>query len=247
MGTLLGTIHGPGVALWGGPSFERLNRFAHPEVKLMDFSPFERYLVTWSPRPITASPDSRTPSPFTEEDEGNQVAVWDVMSGRLLRTFPMIIPPPAPIPKDGSAPVEVQKRIVWPMFKWSPDEKYLARVSPGQMISVYEVPSMGLLGRKSVKIDAVVDFEWSPMSEKEREDLEAKGSKAVRENVMAFWTPEVANQPARVTLMTFPSRTTIRSKNLFNVHDVSPSPSRTPFSVLTVVKHTVQDPLAVDG
>lgn len=169
-------------------------------------------------------------SPFTDEDEGNQIAVWDVMTGRLLRTFPMV----------GDAGVEGQKRIIWPMFKWSPDEKFLGRVTPGQQISVYEVPSMGLLGKKSVKIDGVVDFEWSPLSDKEREELERekegaageqlseadkkkKSSTPVRENIIAFWTPEVANQPARVTLMTLPSRQTIRSKNLFNVHDVRSS------------------------
>ena len=107
-GTLLATMHGPGVALWGGPSFQCLHRFAHPEVKLIDFSPFERYLVTWSPRPIEVSQNTL----FTDEDEGNQIAVWDVMTGRLLRTFPMV----------GDAGVEGQKRIIWPMFKWSPDE-----------------------------------------------------------------------------------------------------------------------------
>ena len=216
---MLATIHGPGVALWGGPSFKSVNRFAHAEVKLIDFSPFERYLVTWSPKPIEAGRGAS--SPFTEDDEGNHIAVWEVMSGRLLRTFPMV----------GDNGPEGQKRIVWPMFKWSPDEKFLGRVTPGQQISVYEVPSMGLLSKKSVKIEGVVDFEWCPLSDKERDELEGGGGAdvgkkgkavAVRENIIAFWTPEVINQPARVSLMALPSRTTIRSKNLFNVHDVSP-------------------------
>lgn len=110
------------------------------------------------------------------------------------------------------------KRVVWPMFKWSGDEGYVARVTPGQQISIYTLPSMQLLGKKSLKIDAVVDFEWAPMSQQHREELEA-GNKVTRENVVAFWTPEVQNQPARVTLMNLPGRGTIRSKNLFNVHD----------------------------
>ncbi|KAI5481585.1 translation initiation factor eIF-3 subunit 9 [Pseudohyphozyma bogoriensis] len=206
-GTLLGTIHAPGVALWAGPSFSRLNRFLHPSVQLIDFSPRENYLVTWSPKPIEVNPDSRVPSPFTEDDAGHMVAVWDVATGGLLRTFPMV----------GEQAEGEQKRIVWPMFKWSPDEKYLARVTPGQQISVYEVPTMTLLGKKSIKVDGVVDFEWAPMSDKEKDDVEA--GKSARENILAFWTPEVQNQPARVTLMTLPSRQTIRSKNLFNVHD----------------------------
>lgn len=87
-GTILGTVHAPGAALWAGPNFDRLNRFMHPGVQLMDFSPFERYLVTWSPKPIEVVPDSRVPSPFTEEDVGHHVAVWDILSGELLRAFP---------------------------------------------------------------------------------------------------------------------------------------------------------------
>ena len=70
---------------------------------------------------------------------------------------------------------------------------------------------MGLLEKKSIKIDGVLDFEWCP-------DRELGASK---ENMFAYWTPEAANQPARVTLMAIPSRNVLRSKNLFNVNDVS--------------------------
>ncbi|BGP39068.1 Translation initiation factor 3 subunit b [Rhodotorula kratochvilovae] len=215
-GTYLTTIHLQGVALWGGASFDRINRFAHPEVKLVDFSPYERYLVTWSPRPIEASTSPM--SPFTDDDAGNNVAVWDVVTGALVRTFPMVGAAANPAS-------ELDKRIVWPMFKWSPDEKYAARVTPGQQISVYETPSLAMLGKKSIKIEGVVEFEWAPLNDKEREALEAerngsaKPGSSHRENKIAFWVPEVANQPARVSLMNLPSRTIIRSKNLFNVHD----------------------------
>ncbi len=40
-----------------------------------------------------------------------------------------------------------------------------------------------------------------------------------QDNMIVFWQPEVANQPARVTVMAVPSRTILRSKNLFNVSD----------------------------
>lgn len=210
-------MHLQGVALWGGASFDRINRFAHPEVKLIDFSSYERYLVTWSPRAI--EPSASPMSPFTDDDAGNHVAVWDIVTGALVRTFPMV--GPAADAQSG----ELNKRIVWPMFKWSPDEKYAARVTPGQQISVYETPSLAMLGKKSIKIDGVVDFEWAPLNDQEREALEAERNGSAepgsshRENKMAFWMPEVMNQPARVSLMALPSRSIIRSKNLFNVHD----------------------------
>jgi len=119
------------------------------------------------------------------------------------------------------------------MLKWSPDDKFVARLTPGQMISVHELPSMYLQGKKSLKIEGVVDFEWCPFSEKEREEAEKetrsttdgipnKTAKKTRENMLVYWTPEVANQPARVTLLSFPSRTILRQKNLFNVTEVKP-------------------------
>lgn len=78
---------------------------------------------------------------------------------------------------------------------------------------------MTLLGKKSIKIDGVVDFEFAPF------DPTSDAPGGIRENKIAFWTPEVQNQPARVTIMNLPSRVTVRSKNLFNVHDVRHSSS----------------------
>jgi translation initiation factor 3 subunit B len=83
---------------------------------------------------------------------------------------------------------------------------------------VYELPEMGLLDKKSIKLEGVQDFEWCPMGEK---DWEAKKNGKARECMMVYWQPEATNQPARVNLMAIPSRQTLRSKNLFNVTDVS--------------------------
>jgi translation initiation factor 3 subunit B len=124
-----------------------------------------------------------------------------------------------------------KKQMQWPALKWSPDDKYVARVTPGQMISVHELPSMYLHGKKSLKIEGVVDFEWCPQGDRDREDAEkdalvastgagAKTVKKARENMLVYWTPEVVNQPARVTLLGFPSRAILRQKNLFNVTEV---------------------------
>lgn len=86
----------------------------------------------------------------------------------------------------------------------------------GSQISVYELPSMGLLDKKSIKIDGVLDFEWCP-------DRELGVGGSGKENMFSYWTPasEDGNQPARVSLMAIPSRNVLRSKNLFNVTDVS--------------------------
>ena len=48
-GTYLATFHRQGIALWGGEDFQRLHRLNHTNVQLIDFSPCERYVVTYSP------------------------------------------------------------------------------------------------------------------------------------------------------------------------------------------------------
>jgi translation initiation factor 3 subunit B len=52
-GTYLTSMHQQGVQLWGGPSWTRQKRFAHPFVNLVDFSPGEKYLTTWSNKAIS--------------------------------------------------------------------------------------------------------------------------------------------------------------------------------------------------
>jgi translation initiation factor 3 subunit B len=199
-GTYLATIHMQGVALWGGPSWSKIMRFFHPGVKPIDFSPNERYLVTWSSIPIQSGvPDS----PFGPESEGHQIAIWDIQTGLPMRTFPGVTS------KSG----EGTSTMIWPAFKWSPSGRYFARLTPGQAISVYEVPSMGLLEKKSIKIEGVRDFEWSPATVTDSE------GRRQRDEMLAYWTPEVGNQPARITLLNIPSRTVVRTKNVFNVND----------------------------
>ena len=153
------------------------------------------------------------PQFFSPEDEGNNIAVWDIKTGHLLRTFPSAVPEG----EDGA-----KRQMQWPALKWSTDDQFVGRVTPGQQISVYELPSMRLHDKKSIKIEGVVDFEWCPLGDKDKEDAEkaTKAGKKVKENMLAYWTPEVANQPARVTVIAFPSRSILRQKNLFNVSDV---------------------------
>ncbi|KAF8516204.1 translation initiation factor eIF-3b [Hysterangium stoloniferum] len=224
LGTTFATLHRQGVRLWGGATWQPMLKFAHPLVKLIDFSPCEQYLVTWSHEPIVVPEGVLQGSQyFSPEDEGNCIAVWEIKTGYLLRTFPAI-----PLTAGPGGMDETQKKqgVAWPALKWSSDDKFVARVTPGQQISVYELPSMGLLGKKSVKIEGVVDFEWCPLGDKDRDEIEKAADprsktpkKAPRENMLVYWTPEVQNQPARVTLMSFPSRSVLRQKNLFNVTD----------------------------
>ena len=50
MGTYLATFHRQGIQLWGGPKWTKQMRLNHPQARLIDFSPCEKYLVTFSPQ-----------------------------------------------------------------------------------------------------------------------------------------------------------------------------------------------------
>ncbi|OXC62994.1 eukaryotic translation initiation factor 3 subunit B [Cryptococcus neoformans] len=216
MGTYLASLHRVGVALWSGPKLDgpigvNVLRFTHPNVRLVQFSPCENYLVTWSEDPLPNyenHPNAALRDTFGPEDEGNQYVIWDIKTTRVLRTFPG--------DKSAFGADDTQSRMSWPTFKWSADDSYVAKCNVGAGISVYELPTMGLLDKKSIKIEGVQDFEWSPMSQK---DLIARQEGKGKECVLAFWTPEAQNQPARVNIMAVPSRTILRSKNLFNVSE----------------------------
>nr|XP_002130037.1 eukaryotic translation initiation factor 3 subunit B-like [Ciona intestinalis] len=176
-GAYLATFHAKGIALWGGEKFRQIQRFTHPGVQLIDFSPCERYLVTFSPM--------QDPS---RGDDIQAITVWEIFTGLKKRSF--------------HADMSGEDRQ-WPIFKFvSYDGKYFARKAKG-VLSVYETPSMGLVDKKSIAIDGISEFFWSPA-----------------DNMLAFWIPENNQIPARVTILAIPSKKEVRVKNLFNVSDI---------------------------
>ncbi|PWA21299.1 hypothetical protein CCH79_00018453, partial [Gambusia affinis] len=123
-------------------------------------------------------------SPLLDTKEDPQaIIIWDILTGQKKRGF------------------HCESSAHWPIFKWSHDGKFFARMTT-DTLSIYETPSMGLLDKKSLKISGIKDFSWSP-----------------GDNIIAFWVPEDKDIPARVTLMQLPSRQEIRVRNLFNVVD----------------------------
>ncbi|EFW13319.1 Translation initiation factor 3 subunit b [Coccidioides posadasii str. Silveira] len=208
LGTYLASVHPQGVQLWGGPQFGKQKQFPHPFVSLMEFSPGEKYLTTWSSRPIQLD---GPPGALSYEEEGKNIIIWDITTGKPLRSF-VSHELAAPVGPDGDA-AQAKKKVQWPAFKWSADEKFVARMLPGQSISIYELPRMNLLDRTSVKIEGVMDFEWSPAT------VQREGVKQ-SEQLLSFWTPEIGSNPAKVGLMSIPSKEVVRTRNLFNVSDV---------------------------
>ena len=202
LGTYLASVHQQGVQLWGGASWSRICRFPHPHVNLLQFSPGEKYLVTWSNKPITI-PDDGHPA-LSMDDDGKNYVIWDVETGKPLRSFANLDTPPS----DDSKRV----KFAWPAFKWSADERYVARMTPEQSIAVYQLPEMTMLNKSSIKIEGVQDFEWSPAT------VQREGVKTA-EQLMCYWVPDSGSAPAKFCLMSLPSKEIVRMQTIFNVSD----------------------------
>uniref|UniRef100_G1RBH1 Eukaryotic translation initiation factor 3 subunit B n=1 Tax=Nomascus leucogenys TaxID=61853 RepID=G1RBH1_NOMLE len=122
-GTYLATFHQRGIALWGGEKFKQIQRFSHQGVQLIDFSPCERYLVTFSPLMDT-------------QDDPQAIIIWDILTGHKKRGF------------------HCESSAHWPIFKWSHDGKFFARMTL-DTLSIYETPSMGLLDKKRLWLSSL--------------------------------------------------------------------------------------------
>ncbi|CAI5518545.1 unnamed protein product [Closterium sp. Naga37s-1] len=189
LGSYLATIHRQGAAIWAGSSWQRIMRFAHPQVRLIDFSPGERFLVTYSSH-----------EPANPRDTQKVVLnVFDVRTGKSMREFKGAADDFATGGAGGVAGVQ------WPVFRWAGgrEDKYFARMGKN-CVSVYETSTMALLDKKSLKADHVLDFTWSPA-----EPILA----------MYIPESNGGNQPARVSLVAIPSREELRQKNLFSVSE----------------------------
>ncbi|MQL80266.1 hypothetical protein Taro_012703, partial [Colocasia esculenta] len=190
LGTYLATIHRQGVAIWGGAStFNRIMRYAHSMVKLIDFSPGEKYLVTYSSH-----------EPNGPRDTHRVVLnIFDARTGKVMRDF------------KGSADEFTTggtggvSGVSWPVFRWGggKEDKYFARIGKN-VISVYETETFSLIDKKSMKVENVVDISWSPADPILALFVPELGG---------------GNQPARVSLIQIPGKEELRQKNLFSVSD----------------------------
>ena len=67
------------------------------------------------------------------------------------------------------------------------DDKYFARIGKN-VVSVYETETFTLIDKKSIKVENVMDFSWSPT-----------------DPILALFVPELGNQPAKVISFFFMS------------------------------------------
>lgn len=191
MGTYLTTIHhNKGVVLWGGASWERIMRFEiskkkelKPEAEKSTSEDADYVEI----RGIQFSPcEKYLITLFCGKKQS--LIFWDVRTGKLLREF------------DNLGEIHTQ----WPIFKWSHDDKYAARMAGGQNIYIYEMPSVRLLEKKPLSFNGLKDFNWSPS-----------------ENLLAYvLVPNSNDIPSSFRVIEIPSKKEKVTKNFFKVKDV---------------------------
>lgn len=231
-GTYLATFHKAGIKLWGSDQFLPQDRYVHSDVSSVNFSPCENYLITiGNPRQndeaivvwdVLTGQRIRSfgfKNNLEEKYQVQAVVVEEKRSGqgedktvkrieRVIRG--RVVSYDAHSDKftisEGSLEHEVHGSKVTAMqdpntFQWSADGKYVARVGI-DIISVYELPSMNLAGKKSIAAKDVQDFVWAP-----------------RGNLMAYWAPSFGNLPSVINVLEMPSREIVSSRKLFDVSD----------------------------
>ncbi|MEQ2181025.1 translation initiation factor eIF-3b like protein [Goodea atripinnis] len=123
-GTYLATFHQRGIALWGGEKFKQIQRFSHQGVSLIDFSPCERYVVTFSPLMDT-------------KEDPQAIIIWDILTGQKKRGFHCESSAHWPIFKD---------------FSWSPGDNILAFWVPEDKDIPARVTLMQLPSRQEIRV-----------------------------------------------------------------------------------------------
>lgn len=199
-GTYLFSYHQQGVTAWGGPNFDRLRRFYHPDVRNSSVSPNEKYLVTFSTEPIIVEEDNEF-SPFTKKNEGHQLCIWDIASGLLMATFPVIKSP----------------YLKWPLVRWSYNDKYCARMVGDSLIVHDATKNFMPLEAKALKPSGIRDFSFAPEGVK----LQPFRNGDEPSVLLAYWTPETNNSACTATIAEVPRGRVLKTVNLVQVSNVT--------------------------
>uniref|UniRef100_A0A1J3H284 Eukaryotic translation initiation factor 3 subunit B n=3 Tax=Noccaea caerulescens TaxID=107243 RepID=A0A1J3H284_NOCCA len=138
LGTYLATLEHEGVVAWGVTAKRStlLMRYFHHLAEEADFSPGEKFLVTYK-------------KPDTSNHSGVHFKIFEVQTGDILMG-------------GGGGPADAS----WPMIRWAggKDDKYFATFSKNT-VSVYDTDGFASSDMKPVIVvddDHVVDMAWSP-------------------------------------------------------------------------------------
>jgi len=175
LGAYLVTFHDSGILLWAGSDWSTFARFSHQHASYAQFSPRETFMISYSmdnainQTEAISNKKKRTQvvQPKKKNAATRAIHVWNIKEQKSKR------------PLDAEWSFEYGK---WPMFKWSHDEKFFARMgsskwpeSPNNSlpdgllfsdkITIYESSTMKKLNKRSFQTPWILDFTWRPAKE----------------------------------------------------------------------------------
>uniref|UniRef100_A0A914HAV1 Eukaryotic translation initiation factor 3 subunit B n=1 Tax=Globodera rostochiensis TaxID=31243 RepID=A0A914HAV1_GLORO len=143
-GTYLATMNNDkrnqrlGAVIWGGEKFDKFQRFSHEGVNYMEFSPNEKYIVTYAC------------DQNSNRDNENCLRIFEVFTGELKKAF--------------SPSLRSAGRLHdWPFLKWSHDEKFFAFCRlRGNCVNVFSTDDFMLCDNKAIELEGLVCCEFNP-------------------------------------------------------------------------------------
>lgn len=116
-------------------------------------------------------------------------SVYHILTGKCVKTF--------------RTPAFTPSGEEFPHFLWSPDGKYFAEYEADKResyIIVWDTKDFEVLandrGEGAIRLSSTSNFQWSP-----------------KDNILAVWTEEKDNNPARLALIEIPSRRELASRS----------------------------------
>jgi len=142
LGSYLVMVQENVVELYGGPNWEKLKEFYHEKVDDVDFSPDEKFLITFS-NELSQNDDEKDPQ---------GIVIWEIVTQAKRRSFTCVF----------NQTKQNTLFPIWPSFQWSYDSSYFSRLYKG-FIMIYDSNTMSLIDNKPVKLHAqCTEHFWSP-------------------------------------------------------------------------------------
>ena len=248
-GTYLTSYHPKGFKLWGGDKFKNEGKFEHPNVKLVDFSPCENFLVSYCFETL-------------KKDE-KAIKVWDVRNRTEIFLNPSLSDPEQK-PRDFKLenPLDKDYQVLVKMKVEDKEKKNTTeKIVRGKVLEVdrqgrITVDEAGtkhgpFAPSEKVEFTPLQDpnkLKWSPdgkyfarilpdrisvyqmptLTEQYITLVDNKSIAAVNvqdfcwspgSNMISYWSPAVGNLPAMIKIIKMPEREEICSRKLFDVTD----------------------------
>eukprot|EP00484_Ammonia_sp_Unknown_P020234 CAMPEP_0197037490 /NCGR_PEP_ID=MMETSP1384-20130603/14690_1 /TAXON_ID=29189 /ORGANISM="Ammonia sp." /LENGTH=770 /DNA_ID=CAMNT_0042467801 /DNA_START=80 /DNA_END=2392 /DNA_ORIENTATION=- len=207
-GCYLVSTHKQGVQLWAGPQWMNFHKLEHHKVDKISFSPKETFLITCNEQPYTPQNGQKQPP---------SVRIWDVLTGDLLITAPAKTIGPA---------IKLKLPGWWPVFKWSYDEQYMAKInsSKGMSAKPKDLDKINLFHVREKTEEEIKQSEESGGDSSRFQIAKLQGKLAVdslfnlefspTDNVLAYTTFAQNDDQAKVSLISVPSKNTLRVQTL---------------------------------